>query len=129
MIERVRTICTSLEGVTEKLSRGEPTFLVNKRVFVMFANSHHNDGRVAIWIPAPIGVQESLVKHDAETFFRPHYVGVKGWVGIVLNRVDDKTLNSHVRTAYDLIVTPKLRFMAREHALALPQGNVSWLVG
>lgn len=105
MIDRIRSICTSLEGVTEKLSHGEPTFFVRKRVFVMFANNHHKDGKVAIWIPAPTGVQEALIKHDAETFFRPPYVGVKGWVGIVLDRMDDQSLAAHIKGAYDCIVT------------------------
>ncbi len=79
---------------------------MKKRVIVMFANNHHNDGRVAIWIPAPTGVQEALIEHDAETFFRPPYVGVKGWVGIVLDRMDDDALTEHIRSAYNLIVNP-----------------------
>lgn len=41
MIDRIRSICTSLDGVTEKLSHGEPTLFVKKRVFVMFADSHY----------------------------------------------------------------------------------------
>ena len=37
---------------SEKLSHGEPTFFVRKKVFAMFANNHHKDGHVAVWIPA-----------------------------------------------------------------------------
>ena len=46
---------------TEKLSHGEPTFFVRKNVFAMFANNHHNDGHIAVWIPAEPGAQASLV--------------------------------------------------------------------
>ena len=44
--ERVRKLCLSLEEVEEKLSHGEPTFFVCKRVFVMYAANHHGD----LWI-------------------------------------------------------------------------------
>ena len=47
-LQRVRKICLSLPDATEKLSHGEPTFFVKKRVFAMFSNNHHSDGHVAV---------------------------------------------------------------------------------
>ncbi|MEO5888024.1 MAG: MmcQ/YjbR family DNA-binding protein, partial [Anaerolineales bacterium] len=41
--ERVRRICSTLPETTERLSHGEPTFFVKDKVFVMFADNHHND--------------------------------------------------------------------------------------
>ena len=38
-IQRVRRICMALPGTTEKLSHGEPTFFVAKKVYVMFADN------------------------------------------------------------------------------------------
>jgi hypothetical protein len=49
-LERVRRICLALPGTSERLSHGEPTFFVQKKVFVMFANNHHNDGHIAVWL-------------------------------------------------------------------------------
>ena len=43
----VRRICAAMPGCEEKLSHGEPTFFVRKKVFTMFANNHHNDGHIA----------------------------------------------------------------------------------
>ena len=37
-LQRVRKICLSLPDSMEKLSHGEPTFFVKKRVFAMFSN-------------------------------------------------------------------------------------------
>lgn len=54
-VQRVRRICLALPGATEKLSHGEPTFFVKKRVFAMLSNNHHDDGHVAVWIPAEPG--------------------------------------------------------------------------
>ena len=49
---RVRRICATLPETTETL-HGEPTFFVRNKVYVMFANNHHNDGHIAIWLPIP----------------------------------------------------------------------------
>ena len=102
-LKRVRSLCHALSGVTEKLSHGEPTFFVNKKVFTMFSNNHHGDGRIAIWIPAQSGEQEALMESWPRTFYRPPYVGVKGWVGINLDQISDDDLAQHVRQAYMLI--------------------------
>ena len=102
-LKRVRRLCHALPGVTEKLSHGEPTFFVNKKVFAMFANDHHADGRIAILIPAQPGEQEALIESWPKTFYRPPYVGVKGWVGIKLDQISDDDLAQHVREAYWLI--------------------------
>jgi len=85
-LEHLRAICTSLPGVTEKLSHGEPTWFVRK-TFVMFADHHHDD-RLAFWCAAPPGAQEELVATDPQRFFRPPYVGVRGWVGVYLDVPD-----------------------------------------
>ena len=61
-ILRVRRLCSTLPGSMEKLSHGEPTFFVAKKVFAMFANNHHNDGHVAVYIPVEPGYQATLLK-------------------------------------------------------------------
>ena len=108
-IERVRRICTSLPEVTEKLSHGEPTFFVGKKVFAMFSNNHHGDGHIAVTVPAAIGIQEMLIKKSPKKFYRPPYVGVRGWVGIEVDRVNDKELAQHVGEAWMLIAPRKVR--------------------
>ena len=105
---RVRRICTTLPETTEKLSHGEPTFFVRKKVFAMFSNNHHNDGHIAVVIPAAIGIQGALVKASPEKFYRPPYVGVRGWVGIELDGVNDEELALHLREAWRLIAPEKL---------------------
>ena len=107
-LSRVRRICAALPGTTEKLSHGEPTFFVAKKVYAMFDNNHHDDGHIAVWIPAAAGVQAMLVNTWPKKFFRPPYVGVRGWVGIELGAVDDDELRSHIFDAWRLIAPKKL---------------------
>jgi hypothetical protein len=103
-LTRLRRFCLSIPGATEKLSHGEPTFFTPKRVFAMFANNHHNDGHVAVWLPAGPGVQEALIAEAPRIYFRPPYVGPAGWVGVEMSKVDDDQLGSLVREAFNLIV-------------------------
>src|SRR5882757_5517184 len=86
-VERVRKLCLALPETMEKLSHGEPTFFVKKRVFAMCSINHHNDGHVAVVIPAAIGVQAALIEASPKKFYMPPYVGVRGWVGIELEHV------------------------------------------
>ena len=107
-LEHVRRICSTLPETTEKLSHGEPTFFVKNKVFVMFADNHHNDGHIAVWLPVPSGFQTTLIETAPETFFKPQYVGVRGWVGIELDRITDKDLTYHIQVAWELTAPKRL---------------------
>ena len=115
-MERVRRICLSLPETWEKISHGEPTFFVRKKVFAMCSNNHHNDGHIAVTIPAAIGIQAMLIERSPEKFYRPPYVGVRGWVGIELGKVSDEELELHIREAWRLIAPEKLHTLLKDRA-------------
>lgn len=104
-LERVRRIAATLPSVSEKLSHGTPTFFVDKDkgVFAMFADNHHEDGHLALWVPVPDGLQPLLIEDAPATYFKPPYVGSSGWVGIELNQISDDALQIHMREAWDLV--------------------------
>ncbi|MBV9497042.1 MAG: MmcQ/YjbR family DNA-binding protein [Acidobacteria bacterium] len=105
LIALAREIAMELPEVTEKLSHGEPAFFVKKKLFAMIDNNHHGSGHVAVWMNAPPGVQETLVAADPKHFFRPPYVGPKGWIGVRLDSglkraaVADLMKQAHATTA------------------------------
>jgi hypothetical protein len=101
-IQRVRRLALALPDSSEKLSHGEPTFFVRKKVFVMFSNNHHNDGRIAIWIPVPTGHQAMMIAEAPEIYFKPPYVGVKGWVGVQVGLINNEILATLIRQAWKL---------------------------
>lgn len=53
-LDRLRHICLALPNAWEKVSHGEPTFWVGKKMFATFANAanHHGAGRHAVWCKA-----------------------------------------------------------------------------
>jgi hypothetical protein len=83
-VERLRQICLALADVTERLSHGEPAWFVRDRSFATTADHRHDD-RLAVWLAASAGRQESLIETDSGRFFRPPYVGHRGWVGVDLD--------------------------------------------
>ena len=108
---RVRRICATMPSVAEKLSHGAPTFFVeqDKGVFAVFANNHHEDGHLAVWVPAPAGLQSALIEDAPETYFKPPYVGASGWIGIELNQIGDGALEIHVREAWQIAAHKKTK--------------------
>ncbi len=105
----------ALPEVTEKVSHGEPTWFVRK-VFVSYADHHHDD-RVAFWCAAPPGVQQALVTAEPARFFRPPYVGGRGWLGVWLDEptvpeadpaLDWDEIAEIVADAYRVIAPKKL---------------------
>jgi hypothetical protein len=85
-LAKVRRACLALPDTTEKIAWGSPTFRVGGRLFVMFMDHHHGDGRLAIWCNAAEGAQEAFVTSDPERYFIPPYVGPSGWLGVRLDR-------------------------------------------
>jgi len=84
--DRVRELCARFPEVTERLSHGAVTFFVrDKRTLASVSDDHHGDGRLALIYPAPPGVQEEVVRAEPERFYRPPYVGHRGWVGLRLD--------------------------------------------
>lgn len=108
-VARLRVLCLALPEVTERLSHGEPTWFVRgRRTFVTFADHHHDD-RLAFWCAAPPGAQAQMVEAEPERFFRPPYVGGRGWLGVRLDVSPDwEEIAEVVTDAYRTIAPAKL---------------------
>lgn len=74
----------------------------------MFANNHHDDGHIAVWVAAPPGLQAALIESSNKIYFRPPYVGARGWIGIELAEINDTDLNFHIQTAWTLVAPKRL---------------------
>ena len=62
----------------------------------------------AVWVAVSTGVQEALVESAPDRFFRPPYVGVRGWLGVWLDvPVDDDELARLVRQAHATVAATR----------------------
>jgi hypothetical protein len=83
--ERVRSICTGFPEVTERASHGSPAFFVGKQFVMLWPGGHHDHDFPHLWCAAAAGAQEELIASTPERFFRPPYVGHRGWLGVRLD--------------------------------------------
>jgi len=106
-LPRLRALCMALPEVEERLSHGEPTwFIQGKKTFVTYAEQHHDD-RLAFWCAAPLGEQEALVGSDPKRFFRPPYVGHRGWLGVYVDVPQDWDELAEIVTEAYCTVAPR----------------------
>lgn len=109
-IERLRAICAALPEVEERLSHGEPCWFVQgKKTFVSLDDHHHGADHLAFWCPAPPGAQAQMIEEDPDRFFRPPYVGGRGWLGVRIDRSPDwAEVAAIVEEAYRQVAPKKL---------------------
>jgi hypothetical protein len=108
-LERLRAICTGFPEVTERPSHSAPTWFVRgKSSFVMYwGDGHHDDQFPHLWCAAPPGAQAELVEAEPERFFRPPYVGGRGWLGVRLDVPVDWDEMAHICEEAYRVVAPK----------------------
>ena len=99
----------ALPEVTERTSHGSPGFFVKKQFVMLWPDGHHDHGFPHLWCTAPPGAQEQLVAADPERFFRPPYVGGRGWIGMRLDgQVDWHEVEAICEDAYRTIAPKRL---------------------
>jgi hypothetical protein len=105
-LERLRAVCLAFPEAVESGGVGDPSFKVRDKIFAM---QHRMDGRPSLWVKAPDGVQEMLVGAVPERFFRPPYVGHRGWVGLRLDgELDWDELADLVEESYRMTAPKRL---------------------
>jgi hypothetical protein len=109
MTTRVRAICVALPEVTERVSHGAPAFFVKKQFVALWADGHHDNEFPHLWCAAPDGSQAEQIAVAPERFFRPPYVGGRGWLGMRLDgAVDWDEVRDVCEDAYRAIAPAKL---------------------
>ncbi|MGH9079781.1 MAG: MmcQ/YjbR family DNA-binding protein [Acidimicrobiales bacterium] len=106
---RVRAVCTAFPSVTERTSHGAPAFFAGRQFVALWSHGHHDHRFPHLWCAAPPGAQESFVIGSPERFFRPPYVGSRGWLGVRLDgRVDWDEVEMVCEQAYRVVAPKKL---------------------
>jgi predicted DNA-binding protein (MmcQ/YjbR family) len=104
MLTRLRHICLALPEAEERETWETPTFRIRGKIFCMALLEP-----LAIWVKAPRGSQELLLEAAPERFFRPPYLGHKGWVGVYLTgKLDWAEVEALVRRSHALVAPRSL---------------------
>ena len=110
VLRRLRAICMALPDAQEKISHGEPTWFAGKgKVFAMFDDHHHGAPHVSVWLPAPPGAQAVLIANDPKRFWRPPYLGHRGWIAVMLDAKPNWDLVADlIEQGYRMVATARL---------------------
>jgi hypothetical protein len=110
IVDRVRAICLALPGCEERVSHGGPAFFVGRQFVMVWPTGHHDNDFPHLWCAAPPGVQEELASTEPDRFFRPPYVGHRGWIGVRLDGdVDWDEVAMICREAHRVIAPARFR--------------------
>jgi hypothetical protein len=105
---KVREICLAFPGVEERVSHGSPAFYVGRQFVMLWPEGHHEHGFAHLWCAAAAGTQESLIATDGDRYFRPPYVGHRGWLGMRLDRrVSWSAVAERCHEGYLVTASPK----------------------
>lgn len=109
LVDRVRAVCLALPEATERPSHGSPAFFVGKQFVMLWPTGHHDHGFPHLWCAAPFGAQDELITASPDRYFRPPYVGSRGWVGMRLDgAVDWDEVAELCVEAYRVVAPPRL---------------------
>ena len=108
-LARVRKICLALPEATERLSHGEPAWFVANKLFATWEDHHHGDQVVGLWVKGAGGLQEILVSAEPARYYRPKYVGHKGWIGANMEAdIDWPQVTDLIHDSYRMTAPKKL---------------------
>ncbi|MGZ5305713.1 MAG: MmcQ/YjbR family DNA-binding protein [Actinomycetota bacterium] len=93
--ETFRKIALSLPEAEERETWGEATFRVRDKIFAMMGS----DGKRGS-IKASKEEQAAVLASDPDTFFYPDYVGVHGWIGVVVRSADTQEIHELLTEAW-----------------------------
>ena len=82
-LDRIRGAALALPETEEKVSHGQPTFLVADKQFAQFRADRHGDGLTMVCVKTSgTDEQETLIEANPAVYSRPAYLGATGWVGM-----------------------------------------------
>ncbi len=115
-LARLTKICLAFPEA-ERVARGpHAVFIVRKKKFAYYLNDHHGDSRIGVCGRTTMGENEVLVAADPDRFYKPAYIGARGWVGLRLARPDVDW------TEVAELVTDSYRLAAPKRLAALVSG-------
>jgi predicted DNA-binding protein (MmcQ/YjbR family) len=123
----IQQLCLAFPEAEELISHGMPNYRVRGgKIFAMYAQNHHGDGRIALWLNTPDGMQDAYVREEPKHFFVPPYVGPGGWLGVRLDLgLAWKRVAPIVRAAYERVAPARLTRQLTTPSVPAPKRRIT----
>jgi phosphoribosylglycinamide formyltransferase-1 len=109
-LARLTRIAQALpEGVVVRHDR-HAQLAVRGRTFAWLTDDHHGDGILGVTVKATPEEGAMLLEADPERFYRPSYLGARGWIALRLDtpEVDWDEVADLVTGSYRLVAPKRL---------------------
>lgn len=109
ILDQLREICLELPEAVESIAFGAPTFKIGKKHFAMTHRDRQD--RPNVWVKGVPGRQETVLGAFPDRYFRPPYLGGRGWIGCWLDDVatpDWDEIDDLIVESYCLIAPKRL---------------------
>jgi predicted DNA-binding protein (MmcQ/YjbR family) len=126
--QAIQRLCLAFPATEELISHGMPNYRVQGgKVFATYAENHHGDGRIALWLNTPAAMQDEYTRAEPRHFFKPPYVGPAGWLGVRLDvGIAWARIAPLVRAAYERVAPAKVAAqLAATPAIPAPRRRVT----
>ncbi len=107
-LTRLSELCLALPESARQSMGDHASFAVRDKKFAYYLQDHHGDGIVSVCFKTEPGQNEVLLASDATRFYKPAYIGPRGWVGLRLDlgEIDWEEVADFVTDSY-LLAAPK----------------------
>ena len=107
---RLTEIALALPEATRECHGQHASFNVRKKKFAYYLDDHHGDGIVAVCFRTEPRENEVLLATDAVRFYRPAYIGARGWIGLRLDlgEIDWEEVAEFVTDSYRMTAPKRL---------------------
>jgi hypothetical protein len=107
---RLTEIALALPEATHECHGQHASFTVRKKKFAYYLNDHHGDGIVSVCFRTEPGENEALLAADTSRFYRPAYIGARGWIGLRLDlgEIDWEEVADFVTDSYRMTAPKRL---------------------
>jgi len=110
LLAQLAKICLAFPEASVDFANTHAIFRVRKKVFAYFLDNHHGDRIISVCCKTRLGENKDLAAQDPKRFYLPAYIGVRGWIGIRMDRgkVDWREIEQFVAASYDAAAPKKL---------------------
>ncbi len=114
ILEEVRTLALAFPSAVERSSHGAICFFIqNNKPLCYYHDNHRNDGKVSLWCPVYLDLQQELIRSEPSKYFKPQTSSsgtFREWIGIYLqeNEPEWERITGILEDAFRKIASARL---------------------
>jgi hypothetical protein len=108
-LQKIREAALELPESEERISHGQPTFLVAGKQFAQFRDNHHGDGKTVVCVRvSSLDEQSMLLEADPAIYSKPAYLPTWVSINVAGENVDWGHVGDRIAESWELAAPRRL---------------------